>query len=166
MKNFKHLHLALLALLVPALAAGHARLLPGGPVNVRSTNPGIKAGPCGGFGRVTPTVLQPGQQVVIRWEETIDHPGFYRIAWSPANDQGFDTNILATNLADVQGGALPHQYQATVTIPTTPCPTCTIQLIQYMTETNPPQLYYSCADVQTTAGPAPVPTPTGGPGCN
>ena len=44
----------------------HARLLPNGLVPPRSTNAGIKIGPCGGIPRtLTPKVLQAGSTINI-----------------------------------------------------------------------------------------------------
>ena len=156
----------LLVLLIPASASPHARLLPAGALKPRNTNAGNKGGPCGAARTSQPTVLAPGQSLTVEWEELIDHPGYYRIAFSPSNDRGFDQNILADHLTDLQGGALPHRYSATVTVPTAPCEQCTIQLIQYMTESQPASLYYSCADIAIRSmdgGPVPDPTPSNPP---
>jgi hypothetical protein len=111
-----------------------------------------KVSPCGSAVRTaTPHVYTAGSQLTVQWEETIDHPGHYRIAFAPADDMGFDANVLADDLTDMQGGTLPHMYSTTVTLPTTPCDSCTLQLIQVMTESNPPSYYYSCADLQLVA---------------
>ncbi len=157
---------SLLVLLIPASAWSHARLLPAGALKPRNTNAGNKGGPCGVPRTSQPTVLAPGQVVTVEWEEVIDHPGYYRIAFSPSGDRGFDQNILADHLTDLQGGTLPHRYSTTVTLPTAPCEQCTIQLIQYMSESQPPSLYYSCADIAIRSGdggPGPDPTPSPSP---
>ena len=132
-------------------AHGHARLSADGATPPRSTNSGIKTGPCGSDPRTTSAVFTPGQTVTIKWEETINHPGYFRIAFSPADDLGFDENVLLDNIIDEQNDSnTPHYYSADVTLPITPCDLCSIQLIQYMTESSPPSLYYSCADIKIT----------------
>jgi hypothetical protein len=149
--------LVVVAALLPATSFGHARLRLGGTLPPRSTSAGLKAGPCGNVARTNnPTVLQAGQQLTVQWDEVVDHPGYYRVAFSPAGDQGFDANVLVPKVNDVTG---VHAYEATITIPNVECTQCTIQLIQYMTENNPPSLYYSCADVEIRKGPVPSPTP-------
>jgi hypothetical protein len=146
--------------LLPATSFGHARLRLGGTLPPRSTSAGLKSGPCGNVARTNnPTLLQAGQQLTVQWDEVIDHPGYYRVAFSPANDQGFDANVLVLKVNDLPG---VHAYEATITVPNVECTQCTIQLIQYMTENNPPSLYYSCADVEIRKGvvvPSPVPSP-------
>lgn len=130
----------------------HARLKIDGLVKPRSTNPGLKTGPCGNVARTTtPTVLTPGQTIDIEWEETIDHPGSFKFSFSPANDQGFDTNLIK-EVVDTQNTApLPHFYKTTLTLPNISCTACTLQLIQVMTDSNPASFYYSCADIQLVA---------------
>jgi hypothetical protein len=155
----------------PPAAWGHARIAPS-PVPPRNPDPGIKTGPCGPYapGTGVRTTLTAGQQLTFNWTETIDHPGYYRIAFSPDGVNGFDQNVLAptgTNTPDIQNAAtLPHNYSRVITVPNTPCTSCSLQLIQYMTEANPPTLYFSCADIQIVAPggtPSPVPSPTATP---
>jgi len=148
----KLLCLYLLIQFYPIVASSHTRLEIDKSLPPRSTSDGLKIAPCG---NVPPTsdpstraVLIAGQDLLVEWEETIDHPGHYRLAFSPADDLGFDENVLLDNLTDVQGGQLPHKYSATIQIPDVQCDTCSIQLIQYMTEATPPRLYFSCADIR------------------
>jgi len=139
---------------------GHARLLFPQP---RNTSDGLKTGPCGNVLRTnTPTVLQPGQTLQVRWEETIDHPGYFLIEYSTDNDQTF---TLLANVVDNQVGALPHAFSTNVVVPNITCTACTLRLTQMMTE-NPalPRPYFSCADIQIgAAGTPPVvnPPPSG-----
>ena len=98
----------------------------------------------------------PGQTITVTWAETVNHPGYYRIAFSPSGDTGFDANVLMNNIPNPAG--LQATNSATVTLPATPCTQCTLQLIQVMTESTPPSNYYSCADI--TIGPAANPPPT------
>ncbi|MEK6555618.1 MAG: SCE4755 family polysaccharide monooxygenase-like protein [Bdellovibrionota bacterium] len=149
--------LSLVILLSPTLTFAHTRLKPSTGILPRSTNSGIKSGPCGNLpASLNPPLLTGGQQLLVTWEETIEHPGRYEIYFSQANDSNF--TLLAT-IPDVQGGAMPHQYSTTVTLPDVNCDNCTLQLIQVMTE-NPanPSLYYSCSDMKLIASsPNPVP---------
>lgn len=152
-------------------AHAHARWKPDSAVlKPRSNSDGLKTGPCGAVARTTtPAQFTPGQMVEVEWEETINHPGFYRIAFSLAGDTGFDSAVLYS-AADTLGTetALPHRYKATITLPMQTCESCTLQLIQVMTDRTPPSNYYSCADIKIAAtsggdpvpAPAPVPTPT------
>ena len=133
-----------------ATAFAHSRFV--NPVP-RDNNDGNKVAPCGLTAKPGTALLTyaPGQSVTIHFEETIDHPGRYFINFSPANDLGFDQNRLI-EVADVQGGTLPHEYTTTVTLPMTPCENCTLQLIQSMEE-NPaaPSYYHSCVDINIRA---------------
>lgn len=148
----------LMATFVSVEAFAHARFVLNGTTPPRNNSAGLKTGPCGGVARTSsPTVLVAGQQVKLMWEETVHHPGYYRIAFSPANDQGFDANVWVANVPDVQGLG---KYEATVTVPNTPCTGCTLQMIQYMTETVPASLYFSCADIEIRPAGSPVPSPT------
>lgn len=144
-------------------AFGHARFKLDGMFKPRTTDTGLKTAPCGDAARTTaPVTLTPGQKVTVEWEETIDHPGFFRLSFSPADDLGFEANVLLDNIADTQNdGLVPHFYRADVTLPNQTCTACTLQLIQVMTE-NPlaPSNYYSCSDIQLGAAP-PAPAPVG-----
>lgn len=137
-----------LTLFLPSLAWSHARLISPVP---RNNNAGIKTGPCGGLARGTPLTLTAGANLTVQWEETIQHPGRYYISFSPANDQGFENNRLAT-IIDTQDTPVTgptHKYSTNIVVPNVPCETCTLQLIQSMEE-NPqaPTFYYSCADIR------------------
>lgn len=141
-------------------AWSHARLMAPLP---RSNADNNKVGPCGRVAKTAnPTVLTAGQQLTVNWEETIDHPGRYILAYSVDNDVTFTT--INANLPDTQGGALPHRYTTTITVPNVTCTNCTLRLIQSMEE-NPaaPTFYYSCADVRIQAVGQPTPTPTATP---
>lgn len=149
----------IVAFMVPDQVLAHARLRPAGNLPPRSTNAGIKTGPCGGLPRsANPTVLQKGSTITVSWEETINHPGRFEFYFSLAGDTGWQ--LLKSVPDDQNGGGLPHQFSTTLTLPDVDCTGCTIQMIQVMTE-NPasPSLYYSCADIvlQTLSGPVPPP---------
>jgi len=144
--------LILVAMFYTEMAKAHSRLAVDGVVPPRSGDSGLKTGPCGNVPRtLNSTTLNAGQQITVEWEETINHPGSFRIAFSPANDQGFDDNILYEVIDTQDGPDTPHFYSATVTLPNVTCEDCTLQLIQIMTDRNPPTNYYSCADIRLVA---------------
>lgn len=138
----------LLTMVLALEASAHARWLESGPTPGRTNNDNIKSGPCGYARTNSPAVFRAGETVTLQWEATIYHRGYFRVAFSPANDQGFDDNVLLDNINEVQGQRI---YSADVTLPTTPCDSCTLQLIQVMLDRNPPTNYYSCADIQLVA---------------
>lgn len=174
-------------LISSADALAHARwklAAGGGTTPPRNTSTGLKASPCGGVARTsTPTVLTAGQRLVLHWEETINHPGYYRIAFSqdgdvfppalpaPTAQTPASSTLWVPFVLDIPGQS---NYQASVTVPDVACTNCTLQMIQYMTESNPPTMYYSCADIEIrrpaaspvpSSSPKPVPSPSSSPGC-
>lgn len=155
----KRILVLLLIALAPSLSFGHARLISPTP---RNNNAGIKVGPCGNVPRTgVNTTWTVGQTVTIEWEETINHPGKFLFAISPANDQGFENNMVKMVLDDQdQGVPLPHKFSTTIVVPNIPCENCTFQMIQSMEENpNNPTYYYSCADIRIVPAAAPTPTP-------
>jgi len=134
----------------PAAVSAHAKLLDPPP---RSAADGNKVGPCD----TTPdpnaatTTYMAGSTINVEWMETIEHPGRYRIAFAPTNDTGFDDNIL---MEVVDDKTAPANWSVPVTLPSTPCEGCTLQLIQCMTAagadpaTAPCSNYYSCANIR------------------
>lgn len=158
---------ALLFLHTPQ-AFAHARWDLNGIVKPRTTATGLKSDPCGGAARTTtPVTFAPGQTLDVTFEETINHASHFRIAFSAANDAGFDSGILLDNILDNMGPEVTtqHLFHARITLPMQTCEACTLQLIQVMTD-NPaaPSNYYSCSDIKLANGsgttPTPTPTPT------
>lgn len=141
-------------------ASAHARLKLTGTLKPRSDSSGLKVGPCGNVAvdetkRVT---LQAGDTLTVEWEETINHPGSFKFSFSENGTTGFESNLLK-EVPDTQDGpvtfddpATYHQYTTTLQVPDVTCDKCAIQLIQVMTENDPPSFYYSCADVKITGG--------------
>ncbi|MBM4254206.1 MAG: lytic polysaccharide monooxygenase [Deltaproteobacteria bacterium] len=171
---------ALTAISFASPALGHARIKPNSSLNPRTTSSGEKTGPCGATTPTTDptkrTTLAPGQKLVVMWEETINHPGSYRIAFSKDGINGFDNNVLLNNIPDTKDTPVNysdpttyHQFSATVTVPQDICETCSIQLIQVMTDQGG-KPYFSCADIRisntppksgdVTGTPAPSPMPS------
>ncbi len=120
-----------------------------------------KAGPCGATGSTRGShvaTFAPGEKITVEWDETIDHPGHYRIAFDSDGDDVFinpstpDDNYpftLMDMIPDKEGG---HYTQA-ITLPTTLCDNCTLQLMQIMTTVVPyDSFYYQCADITIAEG--------------
>ncbi len=134
----------------------------------------IKDGPCGSGANDPRSTdpdkineFSPGQEITVSWHETIDHPGHYRIAIDMDGQDDFvdktgETDIvdppvlpvLLDGILDQPGGA--GTYSVTVKLPNETCDNCTLQLIQYMTDTY--ESYYVCADLVISG------TPVGGDG--
>ncbi len=135
----------------------------------------LKAGPCGAAGSTrgaNVTTLMAGSTITVKWDETIDHPGHYRISFDTdgqdfivpltANDSTMGLeNVVADLIMDIQGAPLPdapRPYTFDVTLPNIECTNCTLQLIQMMTD-KPPyttdaasnDIYYQCADITLVA---------------
>jgi len=152
--------------LAPSAAFAHAGLLsPESRDNDPQSGTSIKTGPCGpnAPGSGPRTRFAPGSAVEITFRETINHPGHFILSLSMANDQGFQPvtgltqnggavaadNIPHNGAAPQPSFASPRMYTGLMwTVPNTPCAGCTLQLIQVMTDRNPPTNYYSCADIE------------------
>lgn len=157
-----HLKTALLPTLALALVAGqshaHTRWDAAGITPPRTNADDIKSGPCGEPRTNSPAVLEAGSTVVLKFETTIFHQGDFRIAFSEANDAGFDEHILAEGIPDYAG----ERYRSEeVTLPDIECDQCTLQLIQVMRDRTPPTNYYSCADIQLVRADSTDTTPPG-----
>lgn len=140
--------LSLSALAMPH-AHSHAKWDPNGLTPPRTDRSDIKSGPCGAARTDTPAVLQSGSTVTVAYLSTIFHSGDFRIAFSEANDLGFDENILADGIIDYRDE--PERTHE-ITLPDVECDQCTLQLIQVMRDRNPPTNYYSCADITLVRG--------------
>ncbi len=142
-----------------SLSLAHSRLKASDSIKIRSMNPGVKTGPCGGLARVAqPAVLKAGDTVTVTWEETIYHPGRYEFYFSQSGDSNF--TLLKTVPNGVNNTPVPHQFSTTLALPNVACDDCTLQMIQVMTENpNNPSNYYSCADMQLKAIGTTPPTP-------
>lgn len=124
-----------------------------------------KSGPCGVAGgqkTSNVTVFEPGETITVTWDETINHPGHYRISFDADGDDDFvvpasytDFNsapsVLVDDIADQAGGSYAQQ----ITLPDIECESCTLQLIQVMLD-KPPygdgnDVYFQCADIALRA---------------
>ncbi len=162
--------------LTTASASAHIRLNDPAP---RFSPSGIdqKAPMCGaGTPTGDVTWYQPGETITVQWDETIDHPGHFRISVDsdggdddlvdPTSYTDFDVapSVLLDNIPD-NGGST---FSAMVTLPNVECEKCTLQVIQVMTDKPPFSLpgndiYYWCADIRISTTP-PMTTVTTGAG--
>jgi hypothetical protein len=152
---------AVLAAISPAEARAHLGLdMPASRYGPDT----LKTGPCGVTGgeRTTNvTYYEPGETIEVRWDEYVDHPGHYRIAFDDDGDDDFvdpatmmelysNDAVLLDGIADKGRGE--GEYVATVTLPELSCDNCTLQVIQVMYD-KPPystpgnDIYYQCADL-------------------
>jgi hypothetical protein len=149
---------SLLAAALPARA--HVRLV--SPVSRYGDE--MKVGPCGRLGGARTdlvTTVRPGQGLEVVFDEIIDHPGYYRIAFDLAGDDDLappawngasfvnppNVTVLADHLPDT---VLTHG-DVTVQLPDLECDTCTLQVIEVMTDKPPydglDDFYFQCADL-------------------
>ena len=165
--------------LVASQAAAHIALK--SPTARSNDQVQLKVGPCGQTtnartGKIT--VFKPGQTITVTWDETINHPGHYRISFDPngtnfPNPKSFTdmdggVNVLVDGIPDKTGVA-PIAYTQQVTLPNVECSNCTLQLIQVMTD-KPPydpspagnDIYYQCADLVLTNSDAGIPASDSG----
>jgi MYXO-CTERM domain-containing protein len=115
----------------------------------RDSGDGYTNGPCGSTmpGQGMRTALTAGSQVMVTWDKTVDHsPQTFRLVLSPDGLTGFDdpNNVI---VKDIPGPAGMQSYSYQWTVPSTPCETCTLQLVQASAAP-----YYSCADIAILAG--------------
>ncbi len=133
----------------------------------------LKDGPCGVTGDARTSdqsrvsVFEPGETITVKFTETINHSGFFRISF---DDSGQDAFQFPTSMSQVQSTpVLPvlvdgiadgpaGDYTQEITLPNMECENCTLQLIQVMTEysANGPwdadNIYFQCADIVLRTG--------------
>jgi hypothetical protein len=137
-----------------------------------------KMGPCGNEGAPTPsnvvTPFQPGDQVTIQIDETIFHPGHYRVSLAAtqnelpaepavtpsASDQcasaAVEMNptlpVLADNLL-VHTSPFGGMQSVMVTLPANPpCTNCVLQVLEFMSSHGAPCFYHHCANITIGGG--------------
>ena len=172
---------------VPAATQAHFKLLaPSSWLVEDDRGDPQKAAPCGGtntdFGKPTWAVTQAagGSAMHIRVQETIYHPGHYRVALAVNSPTELPPDPKATTMDTDRGprsvsaeimspvqppvladGLFAHQakadapFETDVTLPNINCRRCTLQVIQFMEQhavNNPGMFtYHHCAMVQITA---------------
>ncbi|MDX2010609.1 MAG: SCE4755 family polysaccharide monooxygenase-like protein [Myxococcaceae bacterium] len=150
--------LRLLAILLAVPATAHIALR---SPTVRYADQ--KVGPCGrgatDLRTTRVTTFTAGDTIEVVWDETVNHPGYYRISFDldgqdfymprSFTDADGGLNVLVDNIPDAPR---PNQrYTMRVRLPDTPCTNCTLQVIQMMTD-KPPygdgnDIYFQCADL-------------------
>jgi uncharacterized protein (TIGR03382 family) len=165
---------ALVCLTTPALA--HFKLNQPLSSTVQAANGDPqKTAPCGGGTATTDvTNYTPGQTITIEVDETIDHPGHYRVAI--AQDEASLPAPPPVTVGATACGSVP--IQATPTMPiladglfvdlTAPqaaataqiqlpagmtCENCVMQVIEFMSDHAAPCFYYHCAKVNISNAP-------------
>ncbi|WP_437729861.1 SCE4755 family polysaccharide monooxygenase-like protein [Sorangium sp. So ce1335] len=147
------------AAVVSLAGVSHAHITLTSPAPRNGLDGPQKTSPCGAPNDARGddvTVFEPGETITVTWDETIDHPGHFRIMFDDDGDDfpepagesdlcepGVDPGCLLDGIEDKRGGS----YSAQVTLPDIACDNCTLQLIQVMTDRRPATLYYRCADL-------------------
>jgi len=167
------------AMTLSAVSLAHVDLSSPNPRAHGETEGDLKSGPCGqtANGRTSNVnVFAPGETITVTFNEYIDHPAYYRIAFDDDGDDGFamrtdgqtvpdaddpeameaalnmDAEILAIvpEVNDTTPGVSTDVRNVDVTLPNITCENCTLQVIQYMYN-NPGQGYFQCADIALRA---------------
>jgi hypothetical protein len=175
---------------IPTVSQAHFRLLaPASWIQESALGDPQKAGPCGGtnadFGKPTYAVtdVKGGGTVHIKVQETVYHPGHYRVALAVNSPTELPLDPKATTMTDDKGrvmsvsaeimtpvaapvladGLWQHSaktdtpFETDVTVPNINCKACTLQVIQFMEQhpmNNPGNFtYHHCAVLHITADP-------------
>lgn len=148
-----------------------------------------KLAPCGGDNVVTSgdvTTFRVGSTIQVRWQETVGHPGHFRISLAKDRADLKDPPVTTTNGDGVSGLSLTAEivdppaypvlidnlfpregvvnahedpFEVDVKLPNETCEACTLQVIQFMANHEPNFFYHHCADVKLVAADAPLPPP-------
>ncbi len=155
----------------PALA--HFRLIaPDSMYAQDGTGSPLFTAPCGDSGTPTGpvTTFQTGATISVDIQETIFHPGHYRVALAPTaamlppdpqvNGAMCDSAVIDAGAQSVLvDGALQHTTMFSsaqsiqVTLPATPCTNCVLQVIEFYSNHAPPCFHYHCATITIAAPP-------------
>jgi hypothetical protein len=192
MKNASRTLLVFLTLcvVVPAVTHAHFKLLePASWLVENDRGDPQKAGPCGGtnadYGKPSylVTKVAGGSKLHLKIQETIYHPGHYRVALAvnAANELPLDPetqtvstekgprSVSATIMNPVKApvladGLFAHTekvglpFETDIQLPNINCKKCTLQVIQFMADhafNNPGGYsYHHCAHLQITADPS------------
>src|SRR3954451_16755587 len=181
---------AVLVAALPAVTHAHFKLLePASWIVEDERGDPQKGFPCGGsntdYGKPSYAVTQAvgGSKLHLKVQETIYHPGHYRVALAVNSPAELAVDPKATTEAGPNGqprsvsggitnpaaipvlahGLFPHQakrdapLETDIQLPSISCKRCTLQVIQFMEQPGPnnPGLYtyHHCATVQITPDP-------------
>jgi hypothetical protein len=159
MRSFRLVYLVTAGLLVGAapLASAHVQIR--APLQRTDLQ---KDGPCGAVGSVRGAnvcTFRPGQTITIAWDETVEHPGHFRVAFDTDGQDFINPTTPADTDPTVIHNAIPdrdvevdgkRRYTIDVTFPDLECDNCTLQLLQIMSTAATyveDDLYYQCADI-------------------
>lgn len=166
MKSRLQLALLLATIAAPSVASAHIHMI---MPKSRTDNPtgDQKTRHCGttGYSRAAHpdrvTYYKPGEKIKVMWNETINHPGWYRISLQPNGEQfaypppgnapnnaGQPSNFPTVNqtgmtdgttgaivlLDRIADGPVGTTMMAEVTLPNMECNNCTLQFNQFMTD--------------------------------
>ena len=181
---------ALLVVIVPAAAHAHFKLMePASWIIENERGDPQKAGPCGGtntdYGKPSfiITKVQGGSMLHLKIQETIYHPGHYRVALAVNSPLELPVDAAVETIATEKGprsvsaaimnpvkmplladGLFVHTakpeaaYEADIRLPNINCKKCTLQVAQFMADhalNNPGGYsYHHCAELQITADPS------------
>lgn len=177
-----------LALLMPAAEAHFKLLAPQSWLIENDLGDPQKAGPCGGTsanpGMPSNAVskIQGGQKLHLKLQETVYHPGHYRVALAASRAElpqdpdavtkesargpqsvsaPIEKEPKAPVLADglfVHTAKSVDAFETDIDIPNINCEKCTLQIVEFMAEhglnRDGGYFYHHCADVRITADPA------------
>ena len=169
----------------PGLAAAHFHLdAPENWITQMENGDPQKTGPCGALmemnktytasGAVTP--FKAGDTVTIKLEETVSHPGHYRVALAVSDRSELPPEPMVTKKDDTMNGqcgsvpimdppvfpiladgelkdATPQSGQQTITVKLPDdieCDKCTLQVLEFMSDHSAPCFYHHCADISIT----------------
>jgi hypothetical protein len=180
---------AVLVTVVPTVTQAHFKLLePASWLIEDERGDPQKSGPCGGsntdYGKPSYVVNQAvgGSKLHVKVQETIYHPGHYRVALAVNSPAELPVDPKAATMdtdrgprsvsAEIQNpaqiplladGLFVHTakvdtpFETDVTLPNISCKRCTLQVIQFMEQhavNNPGMFtYHHCAVLQITADP-------------
>ena len=181
--------MALAMIVLPATSQAHFRLLaPASWIEENQLGDPQKAGPCGGtntdYGKPTYAVtsVKGGTALHIKVQETVYHPGHYRVALAVNSPTELPVDPKATIMTNERGmvmsvsaeispavapiladGLFAHSaksadpFETDITIPNINCKACTLQVAEFMEQhpvNNPGQFtYHHCAVLHITADP-------------
>ena len=181
--------MALAMIVLPATSQAHFRLLaPASWIEENQLGDPQKAGPCGGtntdYGKPTYAVtsVKGGTALHIKVQETVYHPGHYRVALAVNSPTELPVDPKATIMTNERGmvmsvsaeispavapiladGLFAHAaksadpFETDITIPNINCKACTLQVAEFMEQhpvNNPGQFtYHHCAVLHITADP-------------
>ena len=180
---------AVVVMVMPTVTRAHFRLIQPASWLVESDlGDPQKAGPCGGtntdYGKPSYVVSKAtgGSKLHLKVQETIYHPGHYRVALAVNSPAELPVDPKATTEPNERGprsvsgeimnpvqvpvladGLFPHSakvdaaLETDVMLPNISCKRCTLQVIQFMEQHGPNNpgmyTYHHCATIQITADP-------------